>query len=263
MKIKNSLTLALIFVFCLNNITAQRRKTKEADKTSQDKKKEPQKETKTESKTETQVFDNTDESKYFEKYVPPKNIISVNFIEPFEGAFTFHYERVINTRFSVELGYGITSTAPIFQVSSKILGSSDFNGFVQSKSGNTFRVGVRYYVAKKSLDAPEGPFIALGFQIQKFKFFANPSVSTSSGTTQLPLGIYQETTITNNDLVRLIGGVKNELNHNFAWEFYFGIGLRNKVYDGWYQDDFGIPAFGSKSEIKPAFITGVKACIGF
>jgi hypothetical protein len=263
MKIKKLLffiTLTMLFSIDMN---AQRRKIKEPDRKSKIEQPRKNSDSEKDKSKDVQEF-KKDEEDYFEKYTPPKNVLKLNLIEAFEGSLPLHYERAINARLSIELGLGITFTSPAFTYAKdKIFGNTDFDGFQRGKTGSVFRIDVRYYLNGKYMDAPEGVFLALGYQLQKFKFYGTPYISTPSGPSQIPIGLNQETTITNNDLIRIMGGVKGELRNNFAWEFYVGVGLRNKIFEGWTVDNLGLPTLEPSSTYIPSIIVGLKTCFGF
>jgi hypothetical protein len=261
---KKIFLLTLLFLnFWSVGLNAQRRG--DSPKTP---KKENQKPSKKESKKgqskDVQVFDQSDDydNDVFDKKNAdnPKNIIKINPFEALDGAFPIYYERVLSDKFSVEVGVGLTATSAFTnEISAGLFDSKDYDGFYKGKTGLMFKLGARYYAGRGDY-APEGTYFALEYQAKNFKFDAYPFINGSRTSS----GPYQETTVSNTDLVRLLFGYQTDSSSNFVWDYFLGIGWRKHTVNGWYVDEnTSVPALGEQSSYKPVLLLGIKMGIRF
>jgi hypothetical protein len=211
---------------------------------------------------DVQVFDEEDDYDYFENKSNsnPKNIIKINPFEALDGAFPIYYERVVSSKFSVEVGVGLTATSAFTnEINSGLFGNNDYDGFYKGKTGLMFKLGARYYAGRGDY-APEGTYFALEYQVKNFKFDAYPYINGSRTSS----GPFQETTISNADLARLLFGYQTDSSSNFVWDYFLGVGWRKHTVDGWYVDEnTSNPVLGEQSSYKPVLLLGVKMGIRF
>jgi hypothetical protein len=262
MKKNFLLTLLSFLIFFCTDLTAQRRGETSKPPKKENEKPKKEKSKKGESK-DVEVFDQGDDYDYFEKKNSdnPKNVFKINPLEALDGTFPIYFERVLNNKFSLEVGIGLTTTSSwSSSISSELFGSNDYDGFYKGKTGLMFKFGARYYAGRND-DAPEGTYFALEYQAKNFKFDAYPYINGSRASS----GPYQETNVSNTDLVRILFGYQSEgSSSNFVWDPYIGIGWRKHNFEGWYQEDNKpAPTLGSVSEYKPVFLIGFKMGIRF
>jgi hypothetical protein len=258
--------LFLCAFFQVNDAIAQRRGDKEKPKREKRENQKPSKKEADKGQSEdVQVFDKTDDYEYFEKKSSnnPKNIFKINPFDALDGSFPLFFERVLTNKFSAEIGIGVTTTSESFtSIRKELFGSDFYEGFHQGQTGTFLKLGVRYYAGKND-DAPEGSYLALEYQTKNFQFDAYPYIKDGSNFYRAATGPYQDTKVTNTDLIRVIFGYQSDNSSNFCWDPYIGIAMRKRTFDGWYEDESGKPILGSISETKPIFLIGAKLGIRF
>lgn len=137
-----------------------------------------------------------------------RNAIKLNPLLFLRGDIPLYFEKNFNSKFSVELGAGVT-TADYLAMSLEI----DSTGFdnLESKIGYSFDVGFRYYASDYAFE-PEGLFFGIDYRHQQY--FA--SIDKLD---------YKRT---NNDFRFLIGNLSNFAENAF-WEPYLGLGIRQRT----------------------------------
>jgi hypothetical protein len=273
----SSLTIFFISLFFSTALFAQVKPSKAGKKVEQEKqeKQEPQEKSEPEEKVppkkaskkgeskDVQVFDAKDDYDYFEKKKSnqSKNVIKINPLEILNGTFPIFYERVVAPKISIEAGLGVTATSSAYaSFLQEFYENGNYDGFYKGKTGLMFKIGARYYAGKKD-DAPEGAYLGVEYQVKQYVFDAYPYVK--GNTYRASQGPYQETKITNKDMVRILFGYQSDNSNNFTWDYYVGIGWRNQVFDGWHLDDRSMPVLGSRLSSKPVFLIGLKMGVAF
>ena len=219
----------------------------------------PKKEVNKGNSKDVQVFDNKDDYDYFEKKANTnsKNIIKLNPLDLLVTSFPIYYERVLAPKISAEIGLGVTTTAgSITFLEGTLLNNTD--GFYKGKTGLMFKLGMRYYPSKHD-DIPEGTYLGLEYQVRQYAYDTYP-YKNGSRTSEGP---YQNTTFTQQDLIRFILGYQGIGSGSFTWDPYIGVGWRKLTFDGWYVNDKNVPVLGTTSIFKPTFIIGFKMGLGF
>ena len=255
---KKLLIPLIIALFCTQ--TALYAQTK-APKTSKKENEAPKKEVKKGNSKDVQVFDNKDDYEYFEKKANTnsKNIIKFNPFDIFLASFPIYYERVLAPKISAEIGLGVTTTTGAFTALEEVIFNNvQTEGFYKGKTGLMFKLGMRYYPSKHD-DTPEGTYLGLEYQVRQYAFDAYPYKNGARASQ----GPYQNTTITQQDLIRFILGYQMEGRGSFNWDPYIGIGWRKLTFNGWYENDSNVPVLGQIAILKPTFIIGCKVGLGF
>lgn len=189
-----------------------------------------------------------------------KNVIKLNAFSFFRGEFPVYYERAISPNVSVEVAAGITFRNYIgFAVSGDDV--DDYSAGTEIKVGPSLHAGFRYYFQDDI--EPQGPYLHLDFA--HLDYLKDIRAKDAKG--DLTDTRYRDTR-TYNDLRLLFGFQNLSATSNWLFDFYGGIGLRDRHMETVtenYDTVTGIWSyrFDTVDDVVPALFLGVKVGLGW
>ncbi|MBL8000572.1 MAG: hypothetical protein JNL05_01305 [Flavobacteriales bacterium] len=189
-----------------------------------------------------------------------KNVIKLNAFSFFRGEFPVYYERAISHNVSAEIAAGITFRNYI-GLSASGDDVDDYSAGTEIIVGPSIHAGFRYYFQDDI--EPQGPYLHLDFA--HLDYLKDIRAKDANG--ELTDTRYRDTR-TYND-IRLLYGFQNlSATSNWLFDFYGGIGLRNRRMETVtenYDTVTGIWSYDFETidDVVPALFLGVKVGLGW
>lgn len=189
-----------------------------------------------------------------------KNVIKLNAFSFFRGEFPVYYERAISHNVSVEIGAGITFRN---YIGLSLSGDDvdDYSAGTEIIVGPSIHAGFRYYFQDDI--EPQGPYLHLDFA--HLDYLKDIRAKDANG--DLTDTRYRDSR-TYND-IRLLYGFQNlSSTSNWLFDFYGGIGMRNRRMETVtenYDTVTGIWSYDFETidDVVPALFLGVKVGLGW